>query len=79
MRIEKMKNLRESDYVNLRIQMRNSKSYEGKTFEKNLLMRATTTEKSGALRLQRYSKQYIDQSDMTRKSCMIEQHKSELC
>ena len=69
MKIEKMKNLRESDYVNLRIQMRNSKSYEGKTFEKNLSMRATTTE---------YSKQYIDQSDMTRKSCMIEQHKSEL-
>ena len=44
MRIEKMKNLRESDYVNLRIQMRNIagylrrcpalKSYESKTIRK---------------------------------------------
>ena len=69
MRIEKMKNLRESDYVNFRTQRRNIKLSEGKTLEKNLSTKATTTE---------YSKQHIDQSDMTRESCMIEQHKSEL-
>jgi hypothetical protein len=36
MRIEKMKNLRESDYVNFITQMRNSKPSEVKTLEKNL-------------------------------------------
>ena len=36
MRIEKMKNLRESDYVNFRTQRRNIKSSEGKKLEKNL-------------------------------------------
>ena len=69
MRIEKMKNLRESDYVNFITQMRNSKPSEVKTLEKNLLTRATTDE---------YSKHQFDQSDMKQESCMIEQHKSEL-
>ena len=69
MRMEKMKNLKKSDYVNFRTQMRNSKPSEIKTLEKNLSTQATAI---------KYSKRYIDQSDMKRESCMIEKHKSKL-
>jgi hypothetical protein len=49
-----------------------------KDIRKESVNSAMTTEKSKALRLQRYSKHQFDQSDMTQESCMIEQHKSEL-